>query len=248
MNDKELKLLHNKILEIAKYFDEFCNENNITYYLMGGTALGAIRHKGFIPWDDDYDVYMDYNNYMKLLNRVENNIDKSKYYFQKEDTEEWPMFFSKLRMNHTTFIEKDVVGRIMHHGIYIDIMCLNNTSSNKYFRYIQYSCARMLNARALVGKGYITNSLMKKAALAISKIFIRGVIKKYLLKCVRSYNAKETTFVGHFFGRAPFLKTTFKKTYFVRIHHSYHYYVSTKVSSPSKQPSTKVVSLPDHGP
>ena len=56
MNKKELKLLHNKIIEIAEYFDTFCNENNIRYYLMGGTALGAIRHKGFIPCDDDIDT------------------------------------------------------------------------------------------------------------------------------------------------------------------------------------------------
>jgi lipopolysaccharide cholinephosphotransferase len=213
MNNNELKLLHNKILEIAKYFDEFCIENDITYYLMGGTALGAIRHKGFIPWDDDYDVFMDYNNYIKLLRIVKHKVDKSKYYFQKEDTEEWPMFFSKLRMNQTTFIEKDVVGRAMHHGVYIDIMCLNNTSSNKYIRYIQYFCARALNTRAIGLKGYITNSYTKKIAIVVSQIFIRGVIKKYMLQFVRSFNSKETALVGHFFGRAPFQKTSFKRAY-----------------------------------
>jgi lipopolysaccharide cholinephosphotransferase len=104
MNDDELKLLHNKILEIAEYFDNFCKENEIIYYLMGGTALGAMRHQGFIPWDDDFDVFMDSENYNKFLNIVDKNLDKKKYYFQKEDTKEWAMYFSKIRMNGTTFI------------------------------------------------------------------------------------------------------------------------------------------------
>ena len=126
MNHLELKKLHAKILEIADYFDSFCKENNIKYFLMGGTALGAVRHNGFIPWDDDFDVFMDYDNYNKLLRIVDNKIDKTKFYFQRENTYEWPLYFSKLRLNNTTFIEKDLIGKDMHQGIYIDIMYLNN--------------------------------------------------------------------------------------------------------------------------
>ena len=128
MNNKELKLLHNKIIELVHYFDFFCKENKIVYYLMGGTALGAVRHSGFIPWDDDFDVFMDRENYLKFLSVAKYNLDTDKYYFQKENTKELPLYFSKIRMNNTTFIEKDVVGRDMHHGVYIDVMCLNSSS------------------------------------------------------------------------------------------------------------------------
>jgi lipopolysaccharide cholinephosphotransferase len=213
MNDKELKLLHNKILEIASYLDSFCKENNITYYLMGGTALGAMRHKGFIPWDDDFDVFMDFENYNKFRKIAKDKLDTKKYYFQEEDTKEWPMYFSKIRINNTTFIEEDIKDNEMHHGIYIDIMCLNNTSSNKYIRYLQYFSARVLNTKALVEKGYITNSKIKKMALFLSKFLITKSIKKILLHFIRSFNQKETRLVGHFFGRAPFLKTSFLKAY-----------------------------------
>ena len=149
MNDIELKKLHNRILEIADYFDNFCKENGIVYYLMGGTAFWAMRHKGFIPWDDDFDVFMDSTNYNRLLEIVDDKLDKDRFYFQREDTKEWGLYFSKIRMNGTTFIEKDLKDRDMHHGIYIDIMCLNNTSESKFIRYIQYFSARVLNAKVL---------------------------------------------------------------------------------------------------
>ena len=70
--------LQNCILHIAKYIDEVCEASNIEYCLMGGSALGAVRHKGFIPWDDDLDIFMTPNNYEKFR-KVHNN--KSGFYF-----------------------------------------------------------------------------------------------------------------------------------------------------------------------
>jgi lipopolysaccharide cholinephosphotransferase len=213
MTTEELKSLQNKILEIVNYFDDFCQKNDIVYYLMGGSALGAMRHSGFIPWDDDFDVFMDTVNYKKFLNVVNDKLDKDRFYFQLEDSEEWPMYFSKIRMHGTTFIEEDVKDRDMHHGIYIDIMCLNNSSEIKIVRYMQYRSARILNTRALVEKGYISNTKFKTVALTISKYIINGFIKNSLLGFVRSFNKKNCNLVGHFFGRAPFLKTSFPKDF-----------------------------------
>lgn len=209
----DMSEVQQKILEIAIYFDDFCKEHGIQYYLMGGSALGAIRHKGFIPWDDDFDVFMTYDNYNKFLRMCRTHLDTHRFYLQAENTDEWPMFYSKLRMNNTTFIEEDTKDRKMHKGFYIDIMCLNNTSKWLPFRYAQYLAARLLVAKTLSERGYFTNSLFKKIVMSIAKVVVRGHVFDALIAFVRCLNNKDTGYVGHFFGRADFSKTSFPKEY-----------------------------------
>ena len=213
MKSEKLNDLHSTILEIARDFDVFCNDNDIRYYLMGGSALGAMRHQGFIPWDDDFDVFMDNVNYRRFIDVAKARLDKTRYHLQEEDTDEWPLFFSKIRMNNTTFIEQDIAQLPIHHGIYIDIMCLNNVFDNKLLRYLQYFSAKVLSASVLGKRGYSTSSLAKKVILKLTSVVVFGPIKKGLLRFVRSQNSKQSVGVGHFFGRAPFSKTTFQSSY-----------------------------------
>ena len=72
-----------KILNIVKDIDKLCQDNDIDYYILYGSALGAIRHKGFIPWDDDFDIGMTYDNYIRFLDICEKQLDKNKYYILK---------------------------------------------------------------------------------------------------------------------------------------------------------------------
>ena len=198
-NRVELKRLHAVICSIASDFDKFCNENEITYYLMGGTALGAIRHGGFIPWDDDFDVFMDRKNYLKFLSVAEQFLDKETYYLQREDTPEWPLFFSKIRLNGTVYQELNDLNRDIHKGVYIDIMCLYGTYENKYLRYIQYLSGKVLSTMALSQRGYSTKSIAKKMALTCARIFNLRITKKALLWLVQHRDIQSTRYVGHFF-------------------------------------------------
>ena len=117
--------VQNKILDIMKYIDTICRENGIDYYIMGGTALGAVRHGGFIPWDDDLDIFMTPEQYAKFKSIFE--ADKSeKFVLQEWRTTPQYIEYAKIRMNGTTFIEHVFANRTdMHHGIYVDIMILH---------------------------------------------------------------------------------------------------------------------------
>ena len=76
---KDLKEIQKIELNILIFIDKVCKENNIHYTLWSGTAIGAIRHKGFIPWDDDIDIAMPLDDYKKFLQIMDNEYSKNRY-------------------------------------------------------------------------------------------------------------------------------------------------------------------------
>lgn len=204
----DIKELQSKILEIVCFLDEFCKRHNIVYYLMGGSALGAVRHKGFIPWDDDLDVFMTFDNYQKFLEIARNELNTDRYYLQEEATPEWPIYFTKLRMNNTTYIEQNVATK-MHQGIFIDIMCLNRASEYGFCRILQYGFAKCLIAKSLYMKGYCPKSFKKRLLMSIAYYSIHNRLETKMLKYIRYWNNKNTRLVGHFFGKAKYRQTSF---------------------------------------
>lgn len=112
-------------LNILKVFIQFCNHYNIKYYLLGGTMLGAVRHQGFIPWDDDIDVGMLRADYEFFLKRAP-EFFPDYYFIQSVYSEpDTPFSFTKIRDSRTTFIETTVRDFKINHGIYIDVFPLD---------------------------------------------------------------------------------------------------------------------------
>lgn len=129
MNNNSEEFITKKVqecsLELLKEFIKVCEKLNLTYYLIAGTLLGAVRHKGFIPWDDDIDVGMPRKDYEIFLSKAQDMLPKN-YFLQTFKTDpEWPANFAKIRNNNTTFIETSVKNRKINHGIYIDIFPLD---------------------------------------------------------------------------------------------------------------------------
>lgn len=94
------------LLDMLVKIDELCKKYEINYSLSSGTVLGAVRHGGFIPWDDDLDLMFVREEYEKFLRIPNEEFQRCGFTLQKAFTKEWPMFFSKVRKNGTTFIEK----------------------------------------------------------------------------------------------------------------------------------------------
>lgn len=184
------------LLELLGEFDRICKKHNIPYTLFAGTALGAVRHKGFIPWDDDVDVVMLRADYDKFMEVAPKEVSE-KYYVQSEFSNHWPLHFSKLRKNNTTCLEKyHPKDPEIHQGIYIDLFPCDNASSNDLIRRIQFLCARIVLAKTMSKRGYETDSLLKKVFIACCKLLPLKLCHRIVLQRKNSQSQKVHTFFG----------------------------------------------------
>ena len=159
------------LLALLKEFDRVCRELDIPYILFAGTMLGAVRHEGFIPWDDDLDVLMFRQDYERLLKEADRVLNRDRFFLQKEFSDHWPMFFSKLRLNNTTCLEKyHPKDPQIHQGVYMDIFPCDNASRTELGRKFQFLCSKVVIAKSLDRRGYETNSKKKKLFMAFCRL------------------------------------------------------------------------------
>lgn len=178
-----------KILDIVKDIDKLCRNNNIEYYILYGSALGAVRHKGFIPWDDDFDIGMTYDNYIKFLKVCEEKLDKEKYYVQTYDKEEnYYLSFAKIRDITTTLIEDGNKDVDIIRSVYVDVFPLVGVPNNKFKeKMLKINRAFMLSAN----KNVINNKILRGIFKIILKLFGKDRILKYTTKRCFKYNCYE---------------------------------------------------------
>lgn len=120
MND-----LQRKELELLKCFIKVCETLNLKYYLVCGSALGAVKYNGFIPWDDDVDVALPRDDYDIFIKNAQCLFPEHVFLQNYQSDSAFPYFFSKLRDSSTTYIEKSVAHLPINHGVYIDVFPLD---------------------------------------------------------------------------------------------------------------------------
>lgn len=196
----------NKLKEYElKILDEFvsiCENNNLNYYLAYGTLLGAIRHKGFIPWDDDIDVYMKGQDYYKLKKIMLKN-NESKYFCQSLESEKYyNLSFAKIRMKNTLALEEKTKDEPFNKGIFIDIFPLipypTNKKDQKKFRR-KIKLYNLLVESDMKNKTKYNN--YGNVGKTLSKIFkiiprsFRNIVAKRTLKKIILYNKEFDNYI-----------------------------------------------------
>ncbi len=121
------------MLQILDVIDEICKEHGLKYYLSGGTLIGAIRHRGFIPWDDDIDLVLFREDFEKLRKILAEQTKYPQYTLLDLNTEGFVYPFLKLTNNHTVAKQGDTK---VQHGIWVDIFPLDAVPNNAVIRYL----------------------------------------------------------------------------------------------------------------
>ena len=178
-------------------FDKFCQENHLNYFLDSGTALGAVRHRGFIPWDDDVDMGMLREDYDKLLALGTRDLPDNLFLQTYETDSAYMMPFAKIRLGDTYFPEKQAgYEKFKYQGIYIDIFPYDRVPEDaekaarfikrsRFWYYVSVFCRRDYPGRKLPQKVF-TFFLHK-----LSDKTVDALRRRYDRYC-RKYNASNS--------------------------------------------------------
>lgn len=183
-------------LELLSEVDKICRNNNIRYFLSGGTMLGAVRHKGFIPWDDDIDIAMLREDYVKFKEVCKTELPGKYAYQSFTNKDGYHYFFDKITIKDTYFSTKYSDKFEMLKGISMDIFVFDKTSDNKLFQKLHFKTLMalrlLMNVRWInhprIGKSYLLSKLM----LPILRIFSMDTYSLIYDKVLRRYEKKNT--------------------------------------------------------
>lgn len=203
MREIDIKELRKIQLEILDTVDKYCKKNNIKYWIDCGTLLGAVRHKGYIPWDDDIDIGMLREDYDKLLNTFNNNNTKYKL-MALELNKDYYFPFGKIVDTNTILYEPDEKTGIKG-AVYLDVFVYDNAPDDDlklkemYDKRDYYNKFRIAQ---LYPKMYDKSSLKKRIMRFFLNIYLKFLPKNYYTKkCIKNskrYINENTKRVGNF--------------------------------------------------
>ena len=183
-------------LDMLREFDRICRKHNIEYFLSGGSMLGAVRHRGYIPWDDDIDVAFLRDNYRKFAAVVREELSDKFLYENYRNGDGYHYFFDRITAKNTYFATKYSDGYEMPKGISIDIFVFDNAPKDCYrFWKSLMNKRKLMNVRwknaARHGKAY----LLSKLLLPILRLRSMDSYSEAYDKATRRYENRETGYV-----------------------------------------------------
>ena len=162
--DDFLKGMQTSQLEILKSLKKVCDEHNVVFYLAFGTALGAVRHKGFIPWDDDIDIYMRMEDIEKLK-EIQKFLPSNLFVQTRDKEKEYGLLIARVRDSNTTLVEEDHMNRDINHGVYIDVYplfyCPESNMKMKWIVGLSFLCRLFAYNAPPANKGGIATKVSK---------------------------------------------------------------------------------------
>ena len=143
MANNDIEKLHGKMLDILSAIDATCKKHNLRYYIIAGTMLGAVRHKGFIPWDDDADICMPHRDYDLLIEHCREWLPEQYEMVCAENDQHYPHPFGKIQDATTTIIERAHLGYVG--GVYVDVFPVDGMPDSRWrqrlhFMHYKYLC------------------------------------------------------------------------------------------------------------
>ena len=215
MKKLTLQQVKNCELDILIALTNYCEKHNLRYYLAYGTLLGAVRHGGFIPWDDDLDIFMTPKEYKKFKEAVESDKNQ-KFVLQEWSTVKGYLEYAKLRMNGTTLIEENFKDRKdMHHGIYVDIMILHKVSELKIIQKLVYYESKFVTLYALSQRNWKPKSIIQTIILNLLKLLPCQLIAKICYHHIYKYDDRTDNFkYCYWITPAKFHSGLFDKSFF----------------------------------
>ncbi|MBR2965583.1 MAG: LicD family protein [Clostridia bacterium] len=226
ISPEERREIQRGSLEALKELKRLCDKHGLRYYLVAGTLLGAVRHGGFIPWDDDVDVAMPRSDYKRLESLAKKELSPNFFYQTEKTDKHSPFFFAKLRKDGTSVTEFLFRGSKMHTGCYVDIFPLDRCPSRekrarRFFKLTSFfTCALIAKTSdnfvcEYTKKGALfAFSVMKKLPRCIL-LFLRNAVrvyytltssKKVICTVAGSYGYPRETYPSEWFDERAELK------------------------------------------